>query len=587
MGPDLSQTEIDQRRCAEDLLLAITEGTAAVTGGDFFRSLMRHLAAAFQVRYAFITECTDKTMTRLRTLALLRDEDFTDNIEYDVAGTPCEDVVDGSVRYYPQKLRERFPKTTMESYLGVPLYASGGDVLGHIAVGDDKPMRCETADISILKIFAARAGVELERKRAEEALRESERQLRHLNEQLEDYNRNLEQKVTERTREIERRRQVAERLRDLLTILNSNRSLDEILDYIVVEGGTLLGTQSGAIYRLQPDQAAFALQAWCGLPDALVEYHSFPVGRSFLGVAVAQRQPVIISDLTEAARDAIGLSPRWCELLTQHYRTLVAVPLVRQGTSDHRSETYGCIALYYPHVRQFSDEEIGLVVAFAYQAALAIENAELRQRARHAAVVEERGRLARELHDSVTQSLYSLTLLAEGWRRLSSAGRLENATDPLAELGAIGQQALKEMRLLVHELRPPVLEQEGLLGALHQRLGAVERRAGIDARLLADDVIVLPAPVEEELYRIAQEALNNALKHASATTVTVHLYHDAQSVMLEIRDNGTGFDAATVQNKGGIGLNSMRERATKLGGVLDIGDGAGGGSSVRVTIPWG
>jgi signal transduction histidine kinase len=248
-------------------------------------------------------------------------------------------------------------------------------------------------------------------------------------------------------------------------------------------------------------------------------------------------------------------------------------------------EIYGALVLYYAEPRAFLDEEIGLAVAFGIQVSLAIENARLHQRVREAAVMEERARLARELHDSVTQSLYSLTLLAEGWRRLARTGRLEDTDDPLTELGEIAQQALKEMRLMVHELRPPALEQEGLLGALHQRLGAVEQRAGVEARLVAEDVFELPAAVEEGLYRITVEALNNALKHAAATSVTVYLRLADGRIELEVADNGRGFDAQGVDASWGIGLDSMRQRAEKLGGTLSIRSAPGEGTRVRVDVP--
>ncbi|HMN30723.1 MAG TPA: histidine kinase, partial [Caldilineaceae bacterium] len=254
-----------------------------------------------------------------------------------------------------------------------------------------------------------------------------------------------------------------------------------------------------------------------------------PVEQSFLEQAVQNGQPVVISNL--AALLAAQSPPATSHsevLLSNVFRTLLAVPLV----GPDGGEVYGGIALYYPQERQFSDEEIALVATFAAQAALAIENARLRERAGLAAVMEERGRLARELHDSVTQQLYSLTLLAEGWRRMAQNGQLSGVEEALAELGQLGQQALKEMRLLVHELRPPALEQDGLLGALHQRLAAVERRAGVEARLVANDLCELPAALEAGVYRIAQEALNNALKHAEATTVTVALHCNADSFTL-------------------------------------------------------
>ena len=139
-----------------------------------------------------------------------------------------------------------------------------------------------------------------------------------------------------------------------------------------------------------------------------------------------------------------------------------------------------------------------------------------KQRAQDATTLEERERLVRELHDAVTQSIYSLTLFAEAGRRLASASQSERVQEYLTLLGDTAQQAMKQMRLMLYELRPAVLEQVGLVQAVTQRLDAVERRAGINARLEAAESLRLSPVVEESLYRICQEALNNALKHSSA-----------------------------------------------------------------------
>lgn len=580
-----TKREVAERIRAEEALRYITEGTASVTGGDFFRSLVSYLTTAFDVNYALVAECTDQTATRVRTLAYMVNQDFHENIEYELEGTPCINVVGGDVYYCPAELNKAFPRyPDLESYLGVPIYNSAGIVVGHLCVIDDKPMNRTPYDISMLEIFAARTGAELERKQAEEALLEREETLRHLNEQLEDYNRNLERKVEERTREIERRREVSAGLHDLLTILNSSRSLDEILDYILQQANVLLRSESGAIYRHQEEQQMFVHQISRGLPMAYVDQLTLPVHHSFIGQAMLSRQPIVVKHPSKQARDfSIPLDEERYTLLAQ-YQTLLCVPLIRQGDDRDHDTTYGGIALYYEQERQFQTEEIELAVAFADQATLAIENARLRQQVKQVAVREERGRLARELHDSVTQSLYSLTLLAEGWRRLARDGRLADVTEPLAELGGIGQQALKEMRLLVHELRPPALEREGLLGALHERLASVERRAGVDARLIANDMLELPAYIEEELYRITQEALNNALKHAEATSITVRIDADTEQIELEIVDNGCGFQPNQLPNKGGIGLHSMRERADQLGAHLAIESQPHTGTTVRVSL---
>jgi signal transduction histidine kinase len=426
---------------------------------------------------------------------------------------------------------------------------------------DDKPLDLDPQARAVFEIFAARAGVELERKKSEEAIRRSEQALRRLNEQLEDYSRNLEYKVAERTQEIERRREVAESLRGMLAVLNSNRPRDEILGYVASEARQLLASDTSAVYRLDPQENRFVLKSANGHSASKLDKASFPLE---LGEGVKSGQPVAIPDLDT---DLDGS------------RSLLAVPLFVSG------EFYGCLALYYSQERSFSQEEISLAVAFGDQAALAIENDRLRNLVKKAAVLEERGRLARELHDSVTQSLFSLTLLAEGWQRLFRSGKEGDVTEPLAELGEIAQQALKEMRLLVYELRPPTLAQEGLLGALHLRLNAVERRAGVEAHLVSDGLFELPAPIEEGLYRIAQEALNNSLKHAGATSVTICLGVEGGNVVLEVTDNGSGFELQPdPYQRGGIGLSSMRERAEKLGGALEVRSAPGEGTTVQVRL---
>ena len=204
---------------------------------------------------------------------------------------------------------------------------------------------------------------------------------------------------------------------------------------------------------------------------------------------------------------------------------------------------------------------------------------------RDLAVLEERNRLARELHDSITQALYSLTLFAEAGLRFAQSGDLAQGTHYMGRISETSQQALKEMRLLVYELRPLALEREGLVGALSQRLDAVERRAGVDPQLLLDEPLELPARLEEELYRIAQEALNNALKHAVASSVVVRIATGEGQVEREVEDNGQGFDPAAARNSAGMGLNNICDRAERLGGSAVVTSSPGGGTKVKVKVP--
>jgi signal transduction histidine kinase len=205
-------------------------------------------------------------------------------------------------------------------------------------------------------------------------------------------------------------------------------------------------------------------------------------------------------------------------------------------------------------------------------------------RAEELAVLQERTRLARELHDSVTQSLYSLTLLAAAGQRMIQAEDLQQVAANQARLGEIAQQALQEMRLLVYELRPLALESEGLIGALEQRVENVERRAGIEARVVVEGEVHLAPDLEEDLYRIAQEALNNSLKHAKASQVALSVRVADESVVLEVVDDGQGFDLARVRHKGGLGLIGMQERADEIGGQLNVRSAPGEGTSVRVSV---
>ncbi len=209
----------------------------------------------------------------------------------------------------------------------------------------------------------------------------------------------------------------------------------------------------------------------------------------------------------------------------------------------------------------------------------------LRQSELEQAITEERNRLARDLHDSVTQSVYSVTLLAEGGQRMIKSRDLEQAEENQSRIREIAQQALQEMRLLVYELRPQVLQNEGLTGSLEQRLEAVERRAGIDAHLRVDMDVELPKDLEAEFFHISQEALNNALKHARASKVVLSICADQDNLRLEVEDNGQGFDQNLVNIQGGMGLASMGERVEKIGGKLTIQSVPGAGTTLRVIAP--
>jgi signal transduction histidine kinase len=266
-------------------------------------------------------------------------------------------------------------------------------------------------------------------------------------------------------------------------------------------------------------------------------------------------------------------------LYPAEFPTYIGVPIHTTG------RVLGVLSVFGEAIQKFSAEDIALLAAIANHVGVAVESAQLRQRAEQAAVVEERQRLARDLHDSVTQFLFGLTLFAEAGQDSARAADLTRVQHYLGRMAETAQQALKGMRLLIYELHPPALAQEGLVGALRQRLEAVEGRAGVEPQLLVDAPLEMPASVEADLYRIAQEALNNVIKHSAATQVTVRLGADEGRLQLEVTDNGQGFDLKAVGDQGGIGLVGMQERVERLGGSLHIVSELGQGTSIKVSVP--
>lgn len=209
-------------------------------------------------------------------------------------------------------------------------------------------------------------------------------------------------------------------------------------------------------------------------------------------------------------------------------------------------------------------------------------------RAERAAALEERARLARDLHDSATQSVYSVTLMGEAARRLAEQGKAERSAAYLDKLNRAAQQALKEMRLIVHELRPKSsLADLGLIESLRDRLNAVEERAGVETSLHVDGDVPLSLEAQTELYHVAREALNNALKHAEATQVAVKLTRRNGEVWLSVADDGCGFEVESVapNGQGGMGLTNMAERMAQSDGHVAVDSTLGAGTTITARLP--
>lgn len=193
--------DITEYKQAEKTLKEIVEGTASVTGSDFFYSLVQHLAQAIPVKYALVTECADLQKTRARTLAFWNGKAFAENFAYEVKNTTCEMVYRGEVSFYAREVQKLFPLETAlvdlgaQSYIGLPMYSTAGEFIGHLAVLDDRPMN-EPRGMDVLKIFAARAAAELERQKAEQELHKALEEVERLKNRLQEENIYLQEEIT-------------------------------------------------------------------------------------------------------------------------------------------------------------------------------------------------------------------------------------------------------------------------------------------------------------------------------------------------------------------------------------------------------
>jgi signal transduction histidine kinase/streptogramin lyase len=385
--------------------------------------------------------------------------------------------------------------------------------------------------------------------------------------------RELEEQVARRTVEIERRRQIAEGLREILVLLNSQRSLEESLHYIVAQAAKLTDAEDAVIFRLDADQKMTIVAT---NPGGQIRYEPdaelLAITDGWAAENLFTAESLIVPDLDDywSRHDSPGSATKI------NHRALVGIPLL------FGDDIYGGLIMFYAEEREFSDDDLDLGRTFGDQAILAIANDDLRRQAAQTAVASERSRLARELHDAVTQTIFSASLLTETlgpiWETDQNEGR-----KLLSELRQLTRGALAEMRTLLLELRPSALEESSLSNLLGQLAEAVTGRTGIPVDVHIDETRELPVNVRIALYRIAQEALNNVVKHSRASRVAITLRDccDGNGVILTVRDNGRGFDPDQVP-AGRMGLGIIRERAVAINARLSLTSASGQGTAVKV-----
>ncbi|MEM7127818.1 MAG: AAA family ATPase [Chloroflexota bacterium] len=385
----------------------------------------------------------------------------------------------------------------------------------------------------------------------------------------------LEQRVEERTYTLET---LLETTRSVLSTLDLEPLLNMILDQlervVAYAGSVILGLEGDELVVL-------AYRGPSPENDAVGQrYPAAPMLRNLEPFDL--QMPLIVPDVSchsvvpPILQQMLG---ERLDFLLDYSRAWMAIPL------HVGEEMIGLLSVGHNLPDYYTPQQSELVKAFADQAALAILNAQRYRQAPIEAIGEERSRLARELHDSVTQALYTANLYAGAAKRALTSGKQETTQEYIQELQGTIREATHDMRLLIFELRPPLLEKEGLASAIRSRIESVEARSGIDVQFVADDQVRLPIAIEAELYRVVQEALNNIVKHAHAKAVSIKWITEENHGILEVSDNGRGFDPQTSGGDGHIGLTSMAERVENLGGTLTIQSAPAQGTTIQVKVP--
>lgn len=447
------------------------------------------------------------------------------------------------------------------SYASVPIVLGDGHVFGTLCAHDRRVLNLGQAEIDAMRILSRLIASQIER---DAALRKEAATTRSLESQNEELSSALHQ---------------LDALREAVESISSELKIEALLDQVLANAIALLGAHAGAISLVgESPEAPRRFVATYNLDIEDLSRRDIPARAGLMGTIMARRAPVIVEryesvDLPLPDTAFHQLAP-W-----------IGAPI---WWHDEIIGTFG-IAAKDPR-RTFGERDISVLSILARHAAVGIENARLYAASRELGIAEERNRLAREIHDTLAQSLLTLTFQLRAARGLI-AGEPERALQGIIEAEANARAALDEARRSVWNLGPASLEGGSLVEALH---GEVDpRRAGVPCRLVVTgSTVPLPAEVQLALLRVTQEAIANARHHAACTRVEVLLEYTADAVSISIHDNGRGFDPTRVREQAdpgrGFGLAGMAERLKSVGGRLEVrgGPGHGPGTTIFALAPF-
>jgi signal transduction histidine kinase len=363
---------------------------------------------------------------------------------------------------------------------------------------------------------------------------------------------------------------------DAVLAVASQQSVDEVLQQLVDCARELADARYAAL-GIPDGSGGFRRFLVAGMSDQLIaSMGPLPRTHGMLGAMLKTDGAYLTDD--------IHRDPRfrgWWPRSHPDMRSFLGVPIVAPE---------GVIGAFYLTEKaggsSFGEQDRQLIELLAAHAAIAITNARLSERSRELSILSERNRLALELHDVVSQKLFSLNLAAEAAATLLDRGP-DEARPQLERVKDLAREALAELRSLILGLRPAELERDGLEGVLRKEATMLQRVHGVDVRLDAEGTFTpVDGARDGEILRIVEEALHNAVRHAEATTVTVHLRSDDHALTVEVTDDGIGFDPTDPELRSHhLGLTSMEERARELGGRLALNARPGRGTVVSLEVP--
>jgi PAS domain S-box-containing protein len=432
------------------------------------------------------------------------------------------------------------------------------------------------------QLLLERMNVELE----ERVDQRTEQLLRANSELQEEIARRITAEAALRLREEDLEHRVSERTRELNTLLLASRDLsssldmDRVLDVILSELHRLLSYTSCAVFLLEGEMLTLVAYRGPLRPSDVLQSQATLNQSPLLERVIEAGTPLIIEDM--AGNDPLAVE--WRQRAGTLQRELLGraqswmgLPLTSQG------RVVGALRVDHLRAGHFSLDRAGLALTLANQAGVALENARLYSHAQSVAAVEERQRLARELHDSVAQTFYSISLstLAATSRLKKDPEKAERHLKHVVDLAGAG---LTEMKALIFDLHANNIRREGLVASLRRQLSAITARSDVEIDAQFDLEPEVPLQIKEAVYGIVREALQNVVRHAGAHYLWVVLRQEGGWLRVQLRDDGVGFDSATV-GPGAFGLSSMRERAAAVGGSVAVDSAPGRGTVVRVEVP--